>query len=72
MKLKWKCAGHLARKEDKRWTSRAVTSEGPKGKRKRLRPPRRWVDDIKETTGNKCLLSLLVYAQKIFLRQLSQ
>lgn len=64
MKLKWKCAGHLGRKGDKRWASRAVTWKGPKGKRKRFRPPRRWVDNIKETMGNKCLLSLLVCTKK--------
>ncbi|CAH2096381.1 unnamed protein product [Euphydryas editha] len=53
MKLKWKWAGHLARMHDSRWTKRAVMWEGPKGKRKRGRPSKRWVDDIQAIAGEE-------------------
>lgn len=54
MKQKWKWAGHIARTTDSRWTKRTVVLwKGPKGKRKRGRPFRRWIDDIKDTAGDE-------------------
>ncbi|XP_026331462.1 uncharacterized protein LOC113238829 [Hyposmocoma kahamanoa] len=51
-KLKWKWAGHLARRDDGRWT-KAVTGWWPRdAKRPRGISPTRWIDDIKVIVGN--------------------
>ncbi|KAG7307782.1 hypothetical protein JYU34_006375 [Plutella xylostella] len=50
-KLKWRWAGHLARREDGRWT-KAVSEWWPReGRRPVGRPPTRWSDDIRRVTG---------------------
>ncbi|CAG9135919.1 unnamed protein product [Plutella xylostella] len=50
-KLKWRWAGHLARREDGRWT-KAVSEWWPReGRRLVGRPPTRWSDDIRRVTG---------------------
>lgn len=50
-KLKWKWAGHVARLEDERWTSRVTKWKGPDGKRLKGRPLTRWADDITNIAG---------------------
>jgi len=49
-KLKWRWAGHLARRHDNRWTVR-TTKWTPRGfKRNRGRQKTRWRDEIEKTT----------------------
>ncbi|CAH2083788.1 unnamed protein product [Euphydryas editha] len=50
-KLKWKWAGHVARLEDDRWTSRITKWKGPYGKRLQGRPHTRWEDEIIKIAG---------------------
>lgn len=50
-KLKWKWAGHVARLEDDRWTSRITKWAGPYGKRLQGRPHARWEDEIVKIAG---------------------
>ncbi|KAG7308870.1 hypothetical protein JYU34_006132 [Plutella xylostella] len=51
--LKWEWAGHLARREDGRWT-KAVTEWWPRdGRRAVGRPPARWSDDICKVAGKQ-------------------
>ena len=48
---KWRWAGHVARREDTRW-SKGLTDWTPReGKRDRRRPDRRWRDEIEKTAG---------------------
>ena len=47
--LKWQWAGHIARM-DKRWTKILTKWEPQNSKRRRGRPKRRWIDDIKAMT----------------------
>ena len=50
-RYKWRWAGHLARREDDRW-SKIITEWCPISmKRKRGRQNTRWSDDIAEMTG---------------------
>lgn len=50
-KLKWNWAGHLARREDDRWT-KAVSEWWPReGRRSVGRPSARWSDDIVKVSG---------------------
>lgn len=53
LKQKWQWAGHIARFTDKRWTLKTTIWKGPKGKRKRGRPIKRWIEDIKAITGSE-------------------
>lgn len=52
LKQKWQWAGHIARRTDKRWTLQTTMWKGPKGKRRRGRPRKRWIDDIKTIAGS--------------------
>ncbi|CAH2235424.1 jg13282 [Pararge aegeria aegeria] len=54
-KLKWKWAGHIARRTDGRWGSKVLEWRPRTGKRSVGRPPTRWTDDIKRlgAAGNK-------------------
>ena len=50
-KLKWRWAGHVARRHDGRWT-KLVTEWYPRdGKRKQGRQKTRWVDSIRRVAG---------------------
>ena len=49
--LKWKWAGHVARRDDNRWTHRATFWQDTTFKRGRGRPKQRWVDDIQKFAG---------------------
>ncbi len=51
--LKWKWAGHIARRTDGRWTRNLTKWKPPNGKRRRGRPKRRWVDEIIDMAGQK-------------------
>ncbi|GBP98576.1 Putative uncharacterized transposon-derived protein F52C9.6 [Eumeta japonica] len=51
MTLKWKWAGHIARYQDKRWTTQTTNWPGPSGKRHRGRQKKRWADDIAKIAG---------------------
>ena len=44
--LKWSWAGHLARRNDERWTLRATEWQPRHGTRNRGRPRRRWRDEF--------------------------
>ena len=46
----WRCSGHLARREDNRWTKRLTDWTPREGKRDR-RPDRRWRDEIEKNAG---------------------
>ena len=48
---KWRWAGHVARREDNRWTKRITEWQPRTGKRKRGRQKRRWRDDITSYLG---------------------
>ncbi|CAH2229220.1 jg2624 [Pararge aegeria aegeria] len=58
-KLKWKWAGHIARRTDGRWGSKVLEWRPRTGKRSIGWPPTRWTDDIKRVArapseaGNK-------------------
>ena len=52
-KLKWRWAGHVARREDNRWSNRVLNWRPYTGKRSVGRPPARWSDDIRCVAGNK-------------------
>lgn len=49
--LKWKWAGHVARREDDRWTKRVIEWIPLDVKRPRQRPKVRWVDEIIKFAG---------------------
>ena len=50
-KLKWQWAGHIARREDGRWT-REILDWYPRGvKRPQKRPRGRWIDEIRRMCG---------------------
>lgn len=57
MKFKWKWAGHLARTSDARWMVVVVVMwKGPTEKRRRGKPQRTWINDIKGMAGeNWCI-----------------
>ena len=48
---KWRWAGHVARREDNRWTKRLTDWQPRTGKRRRGRQKRRWRDDITTYLG---------------------
>ncbi|CAH2241335.1 jg15535 [Pararge aegeria aegeria] len=45
VKLKWKWAGHIARKTDGRWGSKVLELR-PRTDKRRWSAPTRWADDI--------------------------
>ncbi|CAH2236732.1 jg16972 [Pararge aegeria aegeria] len=53
VKLKWKWAGHIARRTDGRWGSKVLEWRPRTGKRSVGRPPTRWTDDIKRVDGRR-------------------
>ena len=50
--LKWSWAGHLARREDCRWSHLVINWIPENGFRSRGRPRTRWHDEIKEFAGD--------------------
>jgi hypothetical protein len=50
--LKWRWAGHVARRQDGRWTKRIILWRPRLNSRQRGRPPTRWTDDIISTAGH--------------------
>ncbi|CAH2243649.1 jg26124 [Pararge aegeria aegeria] len=52
-KLKWKWAGHIARRTDGRWGSKVLEWRPRTGKRSVGRPPTRWTDDIERVAGSR-------------------
>ena len=46
-KRKWRLAGHTARRDDERWSTK-VLNWTPVGKRDRRRPNKRWADDLND------------------------
>ncbi|CAH2241823.1 jg16215 [Pararge aegeria aegeria] len=52
-KLKWKWAGHIARRTDGRWGSKVLEWRPRTGKRSVGRPPTRWTDDINRVAGSR-------------------
>ena len=48
---KWRWAGHVARREDNRWSKRLTDWTPRDGKRSRKRPDTRWRDEIEKTAG---------------------
>ncbi|CAH2267521.1 jg22609 [Pararge aegeria aegeria] len=52
-KLKWKWAGHIARRTDGRWGSKVLEWRPRTGKRSVGRPQTRWTDDIKRVAGSR-------------------
>ena len=49
--LTWRWAGHVARREDNRWNKRLTDWTPREGKRDRIRPDRRWRDEIEKAAG---------------------
>jgi hypothetical protein len=49
---KWRWAGHVARRQDNRWTKRITEWQPRTGKRRRGRQKRRWRDDITSYLGS--------------------
>ncbi len=47
----WRWAGHTARRNDNRWTTRIMDWQPRTGKRKRGRQRRKWRDDIRVYAG---------------------
>ena len=45
-RMKWRWAGHVARRRDNRWTIRATDWRPRNGRRNRGHPLKRWRDDI--------------------------
>ncbi|CAH2241016.1 jg4086 [Pararge aegeria aegeria] len=52
-KLKWKWAGHIARRTDRRRGSKVLEWRPRTGKRSVRRPPARWADVIKRVAGSR-------------------
>ncbi|CAH2207461.1 jg24567 [Pararge aegeria aegeria] len=52
-KLKWKWAGHIARRTDGRWGSKVLEWRPCTGKSSVGRPTTRWTDDIKRVAGSR-------------------
>ena len=50
-KMKWRWAGHIARRTDGRWTTNVLHWIPREKKRPRRRPNARWVDEIKRFSG---------------------
>jgi len=50
-KVKWRWAGHIARRTDGRWTTSVLHWIRREKKRSRRRPNVRWVDEIKRFSG---------------------
>ena len=48
---KWRWAGHIARRDDNRWTKRLTEWQPRTGKRRRGRQKRRWRDDLTSYLG---------------------
>ncbi|CAH2242561.1 jg8133 [Pararge aegeria aegeria] len=53
-KLKWKWAGHIARRTNERWGSKVLEWRPRTGKRGVGRSPTRWTNDIKRVAGSRC------------------
>ena len=49
--LKWQWAGHIARRQDNRWTTRVLDWYPRDTKRPRKRPQVRWSDEIRKLAG---------------------
>ncbi|CAH2248054.1 jg12749 [Pararge aegeria aegeria] len=52
-KLKWKWAGHIARRTDGRWGSKVLEWRPRTGKRSVGWPPARWAEDIEQVAGSR-------------------
>ncbi|CAH2245094.1 jg15932 [Pararge aegeria aegeria] len=52
-KLKWKWAGHIARRTDGRWVSEKLEWRPRTGKRSVGRPPTRWTYEVKRVAGSR-------------------
>ena len=50
-KAKWQWAGHVARGDQEKWTTKLMQWRPRTSRRSAGRPQKRWVDDIKEVTG---------------------
>ena len=50
-KWKWKCAGHIEKLKDNRWTKHCIGKQPRRGKRSRGQPSRRWQDDTARKEG---------------------
>ncbi|CAH2238966.1 jg19290 [Pararge aegeria aegeria] len=50
-KLKWQCAGHIARRTDGRWGPKVLEWKHRTGKRSVGPPPTRSTDDIQRVAG---------------------
>ena len=46
---KWRCEGHIARRDDNRWNKRQTDLTPRESKRDRRRQDRRWRDEIEKT-----------------------
>ncbi|CAF4951997.1 unnamed protein product [Pieris macdunnoughi] len=53
LKQKWQWAGHIARYTDNRWTLKTTVWKGPRGRRRRGRPKKRWIEEIEAVEGNE-------------------
>ena len=49
---KFKLAGHIARRDDKRWSTRLAQSNLPLGSRRQGTPHKRWADDLAALCGD--------------------
>ena len=49
---KFRLAGHIARRDDQRWSTRLVGSNLPLGVRKQGTPHKRWEDDLTKLCGD--------------------
>ncbi|KAI5737947.1 hypothetical protein M8J77_001036 [Diaphorina citri] len=52
-RMKWKWAGHIARRTDERWTTQILQWYPRNIKRPRKRPKIRWRDEIKQVAGTR-------------------
>ena len=52
-KLKWDWAGHIARRQDGRWTKEILNWYPRDQKRPRKRPNMRWIHEINKFAGNR-------------------
>ncbi|CAH2230549.1 jg8877 [Pararge aegeria aegeria] len=52
-KLKWKWAGHIARRTDVRWGSKVLEWRPRTSKHSVGRPPTRWTEDIKRVAESR-------------------
>ncbi|CAH2235722.1 jg1538 [Pararge aegeria aegeria] len=52
-KLKWRWAGHKARRRDGRWGLKVLEWRPRTSKRSAVRPPTRWTDDLRRDAGSR-------------------